>query len=168
DSTLPLYAQLAEQLTRQIRAGEFETGTKIPSEPALAERYGIGRPTVRQATDLLIRRGYLERRRGSGTFVREASRHVDLFSLGGTLSSFNKQGIELSTRLIVAPRLIDLGEEGAESELLDAERDDDFSDHFYLMERLASVEKSPVLLERFRFSAEVFPFFDQNQLAGRS
>jgi GntR family transcriptional regulator len=94
---------------------------------------------------------------------------VDLFSLGGTLSSFNKQGIELSTRLIVAPRLIDLGEtEAASTESSAVERDDDFTQHFYLMERLASVKKSPVLLERFRFSAAVFPFFDQNKLTGRS
>lgn len=173
DSSLPLYAQLADQLTRQIRTGDLLTGAKIPSETVLAERYGIGRPTVRQATELLIRRGYLERRRGSGTYVREPSRHVDLFSLGGTLSSFNKQGIELSTSLIAAPRLIDLGESGSDAEcasldLLDVERDEDFAARFYLMERLAFVEKTPVLLERFRFSAEVFPFFDQNQLAERS
>ncbi len=154
DSTLPLYAQLADKLTRQIRAGDFSSGEKIPSETMLADHYQIGRPTVRQATELLIRRGYLERRRGSGTYVREPSRHVDLFSLGGTLSSFNKQGIKLSTRLIIAPRLV--------------AADDNEEGDFYLMERLASVAKAPVLLERFLFAAEVFPFFDRNKLAGRS
>ncbi len=158
DSTLPLYAQLADKLTRQIRAGDFASGEKIPSETVLAESYQIGRPTVRQATDLLIRRGYLERRRGSGTYVREPSRHVDLFSLGGTLSSFNKQGIKLSTRMIVAPRLV----------VAEASDQSEFAGDFYLMERLASVARAPVLLERFRFAADVFPFFDRNKLAGRS
>lgn len=154
DSSEPLYAQLAEKLARQIRKGEFEAGMKIPSENVLAERYGIGRPTVRQATDLLIRRGYLVRRRGSGTFVRERSQHVDLFSLGGTQSSFNKQGIELSTRLLSAPHL--------------APGQGRVGGSFYVMERLSSVGEEPVLIERFWFAAEVFPFFDQNQVAGRS
>jgi GntR family transcriptional regulator len=71
ESPLPLYRQLAELLLERIRVGEYTSGSRIPSEPELARTFRIGRPTVRQATDLLVRRRCLERRRGSGTYVVE-------------------------------------------------------------------------------------------------
>ena len=77
-SPLPLYHQLAELLQERIRSGEYPAGVRIPSEPELARTYGIGRPTVRQATDVLVRRQLVERRRGSGTFVVEPPEQVDL------------------------------------------------------------------------------------------
>ena len=155
---LPLYAQLAERLLKQIRAGEFEQGARIPSENTLSDRYGIGRPTVRQATETLIRRGYLERRRGSGTFVKERTQNVGLFSLGGTLQSFSRQGIELRTRLVEAPYLVTVEEKGNPL----------FGRKAYRLLRLGLVDSAPIVLEKFWFDAENFPFFDSLQVAGRS
>lgn len=97
-SPLPLYRQLAALLGEQIADGSYGAGDRIPSEPDLCRRHGIGRPTVRQATELLVRKGLLERRRGSGTFVRPASGRVDMFSRAGTLSSFQESGLSISAR----------------------------------------------------------------------
>ena len=85
ESPLPLYPQLADLLLERIRTGEYRSGSRIPSETALARRFRIGRPTVRQATDQLVRRRCLERRRGSGTYVVEPPERVDLCSLAGSL-----------------------------------------------------------------------------------
>ena len=68
-SPVPLYRQLAEQIGADIDAGVYAVSARIPSETDFADRLSIGRPTVRQATDLLVRQGRLERRRGSGTYV---------------------------------------------------------------------------------------------------
>jgi GntR family transcriptional regulator len=156
-SSVPLYAQLAERLLSAIRFGDWAVGEAIPSENTLAKEYKIGRPTVRQATETLIRRGYLERRRGSGTFVRSESSSVDLFSLGGTLASFSRKGIELSTRLLKGPTLV--CETGGHP----------FGDRqAYFVERLASVECEPVLLERLWFDAEIFFDFDASDEGERS
>jgi GntR family transcriptional regulator len=54
-SPIPLYHQLADILMAGIRSGDYPTGHRIPSEPQLAKDYGIGRPTVRQAIDVLVR-----------------------------------------------------------------------------------------------------------------
>ena len=54
-SPIPLYHQLAEILMEGIRTGDYPPGLRIPSEPQLAKAYGIGRPTVRHAIDLLVR-----------------------------------------------------------------------------------------------------------------
>ena len=105
DAPIPLYRQLFEELCAQIAAGRLGEGARLPSEPALARTHGIGRPTVRQATELLVQRGLVELRRGSGTFVRRRAPRVDLFSLSGTLASFQHGGLPLSTRLLERVRL---------------------------------------------------------------
>jgi DNA-binding GntR family transcriptional regulator len=94
-----LYRQLADVLADGIRRGRFVVGSKIPSENELAATYQVGRPTVRQATDVLVRERRLSRRRGAGTFVIEPPREVDLFSLTGTAAAFRSQGLELVTAI---------------------------------------------------------------------
>jgi len=69
DSPVPLYRQLADRLSAAIERGRFPVGERIPSEHELSRRYGVGRPTVRQATEVPVRRGLLRRRRGAGTCV---------------------------------------------------------------------------------------------------
>lgn len=67
-STL-LAEQVQEQLYQYILDKPYEIGEKIPNEFALGERFGVGRSTVREAVKLLVSRGILEVRRGSGTYV---------------------------------------------------------------------------------------------------
>jgi GntR family transcriptional regulator len=158
-SPLPLYQQLAELLSRDIAGGGLAPGTRLPSEPELARRHRIGRPTVRQATELLVQRGLVERRRGSGTFVRTAPKRVDLFSLGGTLSSFRERGLELTTKL--------LGKTSQRGVAFDAENP--FSERrAFVLTRVGSLGDKPVLLERLYFDPEVFVGFDALPLSGAS
>lgn len=152
DSPLPLYHQLADELSAQIIAGSLAVGDRIPSEHELAAQYSLGRPTVRQATEVLVRRRVLQRRRGSGTYVSNAPPEVDLFSLGGTLASFRRSGIRLQTRLLKRLQLRDVP----------SDPDNPFSQRqAYTLERLGSVKRKPVLLERIYFAPDVFPDMDQ-------
>ena len=100
-SPLPLYQQLAERIRAGIAAGTYQADEKIPSEHELARQYSIGRPTVRQATDLLVREGVLQRKRGSGTFVLPPSQPIDLFSLAGTSAAFGQSDLDADITLIV-------------------------------------------------------------------
>ncbi len=158
-SPVPLYHQLAEELLGQIRRGVFAPGDKLPSEHELAARHGIGRPTVRQATDSLIQRGLLVRRRGSGTFVRNAPATVDLFSLAGTLVSFEQRGIVIESTLRGRPR-VERIERDPEHPLSgkDAVR----------VVRISQVEHEPVLLEEIDFDAARFAGLSKLALEGRS
>jgi GntR family transcriptional regulator len=158
-SPLPLYQQLADELRREIENGGLPAGARLPSEPELSRRHRIGRPTVRQATEVLVRRGLIERRRGAGTFVREAPRRVDLFSLGGTLSSFREGGVELKTRLLGKLALRQVARD-LENPLSGQQA--------YVLTRLGSVGERAVLLERMYFASDVFPGLEQLALAGAS
>lgn len=63
------YGGIASALRERILSGEWEPGTAIPAESALAQSYGVAVGTVRQAIALLAEDGMLERRQGRGTFV---------------------------------------------------------------------------------------------------
>ncbi len=158
-SPIPLYRQLADILTARIRSGEYPVASRIPSENKLATAYGIGRPTARQATDYLIRKGLLVRKRGSGTYVQSSSNDVDLFSLGGTLSAFQKEGIDIQTRTGNYAKRIHLPDEA----------DNPFSGlPAYFISRLSSVGDIPVLLEEMYLSTVLFPGIDTLDLSGSS
>jgi GntR family transcriptional regulator len=156
-SKVPLYHQLAERLFAQIQGGEYPPGERIPSEHELAERYGLGRPTVRQATDALVQRGVLLRRRGSGTFVRGVPTEVDLFSLTGTLVSFEHRGLALGSELD-RPRRERIDEPGHPLHERPAVR----------ITRLSRVDGEPVLLEELDFAAEHFPGLAKLSLKNQS
>jgi GntR family transcriptional repressor for pyruvate dehydrogenase complex len=62
---------VAEDILRRIREGEWQPGHRLPSVVELAEAYGVGRSTVREAASALKAMGWLDVRHGGGTFVKE-------------------------------------------------------------------------------------------------
>ena len=65
----PLYLQIKALLEASLDAGEWRPGTAIPSETALAARYGASQGTVRKAIAALAADNLVIRRQGKGTFV---------------------------------------------------------------------------------------------------
>ena len=64
-----IYARVLEG----ILSGDFGHPGKLPTEGALASRFGVSRPTVREALSRLRSDGVIETRRGSGSHVVVAS-----------------------------------------------------------------------------------------------
>jgi GntR family phosphonate transport system transcriptional regulator len=64
----PVYEQVAEAIAGEI-SSHLRPGERLPAEDALAARFAVNRHTLRHAVDHLVARGWLERRRGLGTFV---------------------------------------------------------------------------------------------------
>lgn len=69
DRDCPAYEWIANDIRTAIRDGEQTAGTQLPSERALARRYGVARETVRKGLTILEREGLIERRRRRGTTV---------------------------------------------------------------------------------------------------
>jgi DNA-binding GntR family transcriptional regulator len=82
-SPVPLYYQVSQQLEEAIATGAIKPGERIDTEVEISERYGLSRPTVRQAIQELVNKGLLVRRRGVGTQVvhSQLRRPVELTSL---------------------------------------------------------------------------------------
>ncbi len=70
----PRYLQLADDLRRQIEQGTLKPGDQVMPELELAQRHGLARGTVRQALQLLVNQGLLQRTRRKGTFVASQAR----------------------------------------------------------------------------------------------
>src|SRR3712207_5880575 len=60
------FEEAAEQIAGKVRAGELQTGDKLPPERDLAVRMEISRPTLREAVRILADAGVVEVRRGPG------------------------------------------------------------------------------------------------------
>ena len=74
----PVYRQVERELLRRIREGELVPGARLPTEPELAADWGVNRLTIRQAIGELARAGHVVVRQGSGTYVAESRRVVEL------------------------------------------------------------------------------------------
>jgi GntR family transcriptional regulator len=66
-SNVPLHYQVEELLRKMIVAPEFKDGAFFPKEVELANRLGVSRNTVRQATNKLQHEGLITRKKGVGT-----------------------------------------------------------------------------------------------------
>lgn len=65
-----LYQQVAKELLTAINAGEYPTGTRLPAERKLAERFDVSRPTIREAIIALELAGSVEVKGGSGVYIK--------------------------------------------------------------------------------------------------
>jgi len=62
-------SQIADQIRASILAGEFSPGDKLPPERELAEMFGVSRPSVREALNVLAAAGLVMSYQGGGTVV---------------------------------------------------------------------------------------------------
>jgi DNA-binding FadR family transcriptional regulator len=68
---------IAVQLRQAIRSGSYAYGERLPAERDLAVGFGSSRGTVRAALSLLQQDGLVDRKVGSGTFVRHVPESID-------------------------------------------------------------------------------------------
>ena len=73
---VPIYRVIADDLLAQITSGELPVASQLPSEAEMASRYGVSRMTVRQAMDQLENLKVIVRHQGSGSYVRDAPKHL--------------------------------------------------------------------------------------------
>lgn len=67
----PKYSQVKTEILARIQSGQLKPGDRLPSEAELMAEFGVSRHTIRQAIGDLETEGWLDRRHGSGTYVRQ-------------------------------------------------------------------------------------------------
>jgi DNA-binding transcriptional regulator YhcF (GntR family) len=67
---LPKHERVRRTLAEAIASGEYEPGQRLPSESELVKTFGASRPTVNRALRELQLAGVIDRRAGSGSYVR--------------------------------------------------------------------------------------------------
>lgn len=91
------YQEICDNILARIESGELTPGTRLPGVRALGLEFGCNYHTVRHAFETLQEQGYVELKRGSGTFVTE--RAVDFkkrkVSTDKVLKTTDKLGVLL-------------------------------------------------------------------------
>jgi len=157
-----MYRQVADQLAAEIASGELPPGHRVPSERVIAERHGLSRMTARQAVELLVRRGLVYRRPGSGTYVAAARVEHTLQWFAGFTEQMRAQGIEPGGR-VLAVRLS--GQDGSDAgvalELPEGEAS-------WMVRRVRFGNGEPLLVEESHVPARLFPDLNRHNLAQSS
>lgn len=113
-----LAEKVEEQLLQYILETPYEVGTKIPNEFELAKIFDVGRSTIREAVKLLISKGILEVRRGSGTYVISTT-PATLDPLGLQKLGEDKMSIAIDlvdVRLMIEPAMAEMAARNATDE----------------------------------------------------
>lgn len=89
---IPKHAQVSAALRHDIRQGRWAPGERMPSEAELMQTYGVSRITVSRAMRDLQRAELVDRRPGSGTYVK-ATRETGALSFGLLIPDFGETEI---------------------------------------------------------------------------
>jgi DNA-binding FadR family transcriptional regulator len=100
--------QIAEQLRRAIVNGQFKIGDRLPTEDELAQRFGVSRPSVREALKRLAAQNLVRARRGptGGNFVVQPSYEELAESLSGAATLLVGMGALGIEEIIEARRVL--------------------------------------------------------------
>lgn len=102
----PLYRDVYKALERSIAEGRWKPGQQIPTEAELERHFNASRGTLRMAISELVRRGWLHRQAGRGTFVlgpsfQSLERYFRYETLSGT-GVIRPSNQVLETRIVAA------------------------------------------------------------------
>lgn len=132
---------VAHELLVLLLGGHYAAGERLPSERQLAARFGVSRPTVREALSILESRGLVVTRKGSGTFVA-AGEALD----GASGAARDVRAAELmETRLLLEVAIVRLAAKRARSS---PERLEEVRAGVEALERAAHAERPPLVLDR--------------------
>jgi len=105
---------VADKITALAQA-EYQPGQRLPSEREMAARFGVSRPTIREAILSLVMAGALEVRHNSGVYVVSLTGSPKIGAMGG-FGPFEN----LAARRLVEPPLAATAARHASSEMIAA------------------------------------------------
>ena len=145
-----------------IVAGRFQAGEKLPTEPDLCARYGVGRHSLRRAIAALVARGRLRVQQGSGTYV--ADKAMLRYQIG-PVTRFSRnllsQGLAPSGEIVKAETTTAAFEVAAALGL-----EPEAQVHHIVA--LGRADGVPISLSNSWHPAELFPGLLEARLAGRT
>jgi GntR family transcriptional regulator len=145
----PLYAQVKDAMIQNLVSGAWRPGDKLPSETNLAEEYGVSQGTMRKALDDLAAQNLVVRQQGRGTFIathkpeHSPFHFFHLVGNDGSRQTPDSAVLGCGRRAATAQESARLGlSAGAQ---------------VIAIERVRSMDATPIIFERIVVSAKAFP-----------
>lgn len=158
----PIYQQVYHQLRDRITAGAFAPGDQFLTERELADEFRISRATANKVLSALVSEGWLEFRKGKGTFVRAPRLDTDL----RRLESFTER-VRLAGRV---PRTVVTRFERIYGRDLPPTAAEAFTpppdEGFFAVERVRYADDQPMILEERWIPTSHCPELTAEELTG--
>lgn len=146
------YQYVYEQVKKEIEDEVFKSSEKLPSEKVISEKYDVSINTVRKALSVLIEKGYIVSRHGSGYFV---SAHKNFSSL--KLRSLASHSVEKDiVSKVLAFEIVQADSKQAEK--LNIQE----NEVIFKIERLRIINGAPSILENTIVPVKFFPSLNRD------
>lgn len=145
-----LYIKIYKKIKNKILSKEWEYGMKLPSEHELRNNFGVSRHTIRKALQKLSNQGYIYRKAGKGTFVKDLRSQYKLNVLKSFSEQMRKKGIEPSSKIIKKEKL-------RPTEEIRKKLDISSNEKIYLIERIRKADQFPMAYEKVYLSSKNCP-----------
>ena len=89
---IPIFQQIKNHILEAIHTGVWKEGEAVPSEPMLAQQFGVSRMTVNRAMRELTAEQTLIRIRGSGTYVAQQKYQTTLVEIKSIATEIRERG----------------------------------------------------------------------------
>jgi GntR family transcriptional regulator len=153
---LPIYLQIANRFVSVIEDKSILPGALLPPGQAICEHLRISKMTLRQAYGVLERKGYIEARRGIGTFVLGARNEMKIPEMLSFSEEVKARGGKPSSKVLsvtVGPSSPDLQEFFRLGE----------GEPVYEIKRLRFSDDLPLAIEVVQLPQKLFPSIDSFQ-----
>ena len=116
-SSVPLYAQIVEQVRNQILSGILQPGSALPSVREISELIEVNSLTIQKAFKILEGEKFISIRRGVGAFIADnISKLTQTQKEGLILNTLNNTITHARELGITKSRFVDLADECWESD----------------------------------------------------
>lgn len=100
ESGKPLYQQIVTSLKQDIERKKYSPGHLLPTEDELTRTFDASRTTIRSAIGVLEKEGYVFRKQGKGTIVKDPKSAQNLNYLSSFTDSLLERGITVETGIL--------------------------------------------------------------------
>ncbi|MFC4277490.1 phosphonate metabolism transcriptional regulator PhnF [Achromobacter aloeverae] len=147
-----VWKQIEDTLLAEIVAGELGPGERLPSESALAERFGVNRHTVRRALAELSAQKMVQVENGRGAFVTQRVLSYRIDKQTRSLESMLRSGLDMKVKVLKAQQSIPPPDLASAMRLpLDA--------RVWMIDSLSTIEGMPAISARHSIPVQRFPDF---------
>lgn len=145
-----VYAEVVKCLRDRINSLEYKVGDIFPSEQKLALTLNISRNTLRKAMTVLVDEGLLEKRHGSGTYIRNKNIQPNISALKSFSENAQQAGKNCTSKVLKFMVI-------KSNAYISAQLRINLGDQVYYIRRLRFIEDKPVQLEDTWMSVALFP-----------
>ena len=122
DDNRPLYMKIEESVKEDIRSEVYKPGDLLPTEEEFTKKFNASRTTIRNALANLEKHGYVWRRQGKGSVVKELKSAQNLNYLSSLTESLEARGMTVTTGMLSVTEVLPPQKVRDEIEVPDGEK----------------------------------------------